>query len=102
MARRQLLTDEERNALLGIATGPDAMVRRFTFSRADQELVVGRRGDANRLGYATQLALLRQPGTVLANLDQSPEALVAWLAAQLDIPASAFPAYARRPRPTCR
>jgi hypothetical protein len=63
LARRQLLTDEERNALLGIPTGPDAMVRRFTLSQADQEFVAGRRGDANRLGYATQLALLRHPGT---------------------------------------
>lgn len=98
MARRQLLTDEERNALLGIPTEPDAMVRRFTLSQADQEFVAGRHGDANRLGYATQLALLRHPGTVLANLDQPPEALVAWLAAQLDIPASAFAAYARRPQ----
>lgn len=98
MARRQLLTNEERNALLGIPTGPDAMARRFTLSQADQELVAGRRGDANRLGYATQLALLRHQGTVLPNLDQPPEALVAWLGAQLDIPASAFAAYARRPQ----
>jgi TnpA family transposase len=98
LARRQLLTDEERNTLLGIPTEPDALARCFTLSQADQELVAGRRGDANRLGYATQLALLRHPGTALANLDQPPEALVAWLAAQLDTPASAFAAYARRPQ----
>ncbi len=45
-----------------------------------------------------QLALLRHPGTVLANLDQSPEPLVIWLATQLGIPAAAFAAYARRPQ----
>lgn len=98
MARRQLLTDEERHALLGLPSDPDGLARCFTLSQADRELVAGRRGDANRLGYATQLALLRHPGTVLANLDQPPEPLVAWLAAQLDIPASAFAAYARRPQ----
>ena len=37
-----------------------------------------------------QLALLRHPGTVLANLDQSPEPLVIWLATQLGIRAAAF------------
>jgi hypothetical protein len=38
------------------------------------------------------------PGTVLANLDQSPEPLVIWLATQLDIPAAAFADYSRRPQ----
>ena len=98
MARRQLLTEEERRALLGVPADPDALVRHFTLSQADQELVAGRRGDANRLGFAVQLALLRHPGTALAKLDQPPEALVDWMAAQLDIPASAFAAYARRPQ----
>lgn len=98
LARRQLLTDEERHALLGIPSEPDALARRFTLSQADRELVAERRGNASRLGFAAQLALLRHPGTVLANLDQPSEALVAWLAAQLDIPASAFAACARRPQ----
>ena len=30
MARRQLLTDEERTALLGIPADPDALARLFT------------------------------------------------------------------------
>ena len=51
LARLQLLTDEEHNALLGIPTNSDALARRFTLSQADQELVAGRHGDANRLGY---------------------------------------------------
>jgi hypothetical protein len=60
--------------------------------------VVGRRDDANRLGFAVQLALLRHPGTTLAHLDQPPGPLVAWLAGQLEIPAAAFGEYARRPQ----
>ena len=98
LKRRQLLTDEERQALLGVPLDPDDLARLFTLTRSDQNLVAERRSDASRLGFAVQLALLRHPGTALANLDQSPEPLVAWLAGQLDIPAAAFAEYARRPQ----
>ena len=98
MARRQLLTDEERQALLGIPPDADSLARLFTLSRVDRNLVAERRGDANRLGCAVQLALLRYPGTALAYLDQPPDALVSWMAGQLEIPAAAFAEYARRPQ----
>ena len=38
MAHRRLLTDEERQALLGIPLDTDGMARCFTLSRADQHL----------------------------------------------------------------
>ena len=98
MARRQLLTDEERQALLGIPPNADSLARLFTLSRLDQNRVAERRGDANRLGCAVQLALLRHPGTALAYLDQPTDALVTWMAGQLDIPAVVFAEYARRPQ----
>jgi hypothetical protein len=93
-----MLTDEERQTLLGIPSGPDDLARLFTLSRSDRNLVAERRGDANCLGYAVQLALLRHPGTALAHLDQTTEPLVTWMAGQLDIPAAAFAQYARRPQ----
>jgi Domain of unknown function (DUF4158) len=98
MAPRQLLTEEERQALLGIPLDADSMARCFTLSRADQDLVAGRRRDANRIGFAVQLALLRHPGVALAQLEQPVEPLVQWLASQLDIPAAPFADYARRPQ----
>lgn len=98
MANRQLLTEEERRALLGIPLDADEMVRCFTLSRADQELVAARRRDANRIGFAVQLALLRHPGIALAQVDQPVEPLVQWLAKQLAIPAAPFVEYARRPQ----
>ena len=98
MARRQLLTDEERLALLGIPSEADSLARLFTLSRSDRDLVAERRGDANRLGCAVQLALLRHPGTALAYLGQPPDAFVTWMAGQLDIPVAAFAEYARRPQ----
>ena len=81
MASRQLLTDEERWLLLGVPHDPDALARHYTFTRFDQELVVGRRGAANRLGFAVQLALLRHPGTGLVQMGEPVDALVTWLAA---------------------
>jgi TnpA family transposase len=67
-------------------------------SRADQELVAARRRDANRIGFAVQLALLRHPGIALAQVEQPVEPLVQWLARQLEIPAAPFAGYARRPQ----
>lgn len=98
MARRPLPTDEERRALVGVPADPDDLARLFASTRSDQELVARRRGRANRLGFAVQLALSRHPGTTLAHLDQPVEVLVAWVARQLGIPASVFAAYARRPQ----
>jgi hypothetical protein len=92
------LTDEERRALFGLPADPDGLARHFILSRADRDLVAARRGDATRLGYAVQLALLRHPGTTLANLGQPVEALVAWMARRLEIPPEAFARYARRPQ----
>lgn len=54
MARRQLLTDEERQALLGIPPDADFLARLIPLSRLDRNLVAERRGDANRLGCAIQ------------------------------------------------
>jgi len=75
MARRQLLTDEERRLLLGVPRDPDALARLYTFTRSDQDLVAGRRGATNRLGFAVQLALLRHPGMALAQMDEPVDVL---------------------------
>jgi hypothetical protein len=93
-----LLTDEERQALFGFPIDPDGLTRCFTLSRSDRDLVAERRNDASRLGYAVQLALLRHPGTTIANLGQPIDPLVTWMAEQLDIPAGAFARYADRPQ----
>lgn len=66
MARRQLLTDEKRQALLGIPPDADSLARLFTLYRVDRNLVAERRGDANRLGCAVQLVLLRYPAAAFA------------------------------------
>jgi hypothetical protein len=98
MARRQLLTEEERRSLFGVPTDRDALARHHTFTRTDLDLVATRRGDANRLGFAVQLALLRHPGLPLTHIDEPIDALVDWVAEQLGLPAISFAGYARRPQ----
>ncbi len=62
MAHRQLLTDEERQAPLGIPLDADSLARCFTLSRADQEPVAERRraprtADRDDLGRSQHLVL---------------------------------------------
>ncbi len=96
MTRRQLLTEDERRLLFGVPEGADALTRHYSFTRSDQELLAERRGNTNRLGFAVQLALLRHPGMALAHMEESVDALVAWLSERLEIPTTAFAEYASR------
>lgn len=98
MARRQLLTEEERRLLFGLPTDRDALARHYTFTRTELDLIAIRRGDANRLGFAVQLALLRHPGLPLAHIGEPIEAVVGWVAEHLELPALTFAEYARRPQ----
>jgi hypothetical protein len=98
MARRQLLTEGERRQLFGVPADPDALVRHYTLSRSDLDLVATRRGDANRLGFAVQLALLRHQGLALAQAEGEIGTLVHWMARRIDIPVATFADYARRPQ----
>lgn len=96
MARRQLLTEEERRLLFSVPNDPDALTRLYSFTRSDREILATRRSDANRLGFAVQLALLRHPGMSLTHMEEPVDSLVDWLAECLEIPAAAFAAYAGR------
>ena len=98
MARRQLLTEGERRQLFGVPADPDALVRHYTLSRSDLDLVATRRGDANRLGFAVQLALLRHQGLALAQAEGEIGTLIHWMAKQIDISVATFADYARRPQ----
>ena len=68
MAKRkhEILTDAEREQLIGIPTGRDRLARLYTIEPADVDLIGTRREQRNLLGVAVQLALLRHPGMTLA------------------------------------
>lgn len=96
MARRSLLSDAERSLLFGVPADRDALARLYTLDRHDLALIATRRGDANRLGFAIQLVLLRHPGVSLSLVGGVAAALVAYIAEQLEIEPVAFAAYAAR------
>ncbi len=97
MARRDLLTDSERCALFGVPTAREDLARHYMLSARDLSLVAARRSDANRIGFAVQIALLRYPGFGFTRDDGAPAHLVAFMGQQIGIAASEFDGYAIRP-----
>ena len=85
MARRSLLTAKTRHRLFGIPEEPEQLVRFYTLTREDHELIRTRRRDENRLGLAVHIALLRHPGQGWIDGMITPEPFIMWLAEQLAI-----------------
>nr|WP_168169019.1 DUF4158 domain-containing protein [Shinella sp. HZN7] len=100
MAKHELLSDAEREQLLGIPPERDDLARLYSFEPADIDLIRLRREDRNRLGIGLQLALFRHPGTTLAQVlnrtTSIPEGLLSFVSEQLGIPAEAIADYAAR------
>ena len=76
MARRPLLTDEERRLFFGIPDDPDGLARQYTFTRSDQDLVAARRGAAQQAKYLTpvqadQFTRVGNTQTTRLNLQQN-------------------------------
>ena len=85
MSRRDLLTEDERARLFGIPLDEASLVRHYTLSPEELEHLLAKRGAHNILGAAVQLGLLRHPGFGLRNDDTVAEALVSYLAGQLNL-----------------
>lgn len=75
MARRNLLTNEERRRLFEPRVDELPLIRNYTLSIDDLDIIGNRRGNANRLGIAAQLSLLRFPGFGLRTNEDLPLAL---------------------------
>ncbi len=101
MPRRQILSATERERLLMLPASDDERIRHYTFDEADLALIRQRRGDANRLGWAVQLCLLRFPGQGLLTDTIVPASLLRWIAQQLRIDPACWEQYAQR-EPTRR
>lgn len=96
MARRDLLTGDERRALFGVPLDRASLAKFYPLADEDRVLIEAKRGDANRLGFAHHLALLRHPGFGMRHDEIVPDFLVRHVAGQLDVGADAFTGYARR------
>ncbi len=83
MPRRLILSATERDTLLALPESQDDLIRYYTFNDSDLSLIRQRRGDANRLGFAVQLCLLRYPGYALGTDSELPEPVILWVAKQV-------------------
>ncbi|HEY4046823.1 MAG TPA: Tn3 family transposase [Acidobacteriaceae bacterium] len=64
---------------------PEDLSRYFHFDEADRAWIAQKRGNHNRLGYATQLATVRFLGTFLDDATSVPQVVASNLAMQLNI-----------------
>ena len=96
MPRRSLLSTTERQSLLCYPDCEEDLTRQYTLSDADQSLIRQRRGNANRLGIAVQMCLLRFPGHGLLPDSDIPSFLLQWIGKQIGVDAACWPQYAGR------
>lgn len=98
MARRSLLTADERRRLFEPPVTDREVARFYTLSLEDLRWIDARKGAANKLGVAMQMALLRHPGFGWRVGEAAPLVLRRFLADQLHVPVSALDDYSKRPQ----
>ena len=96
MGRRKLISAAEAQKLLGLATDEDNLIRHYTLDAADCLECELRRRDHNKLGFAVQLCVMRQTGRLLGENEESPSAIVQYLADQLGVEPSSYSIYSHR------
>lgn len=96
MPRRHILTARQRSALLDLPTDEASLLRHYILADDDLIHIDRRRRPENRIGFALQLCALRYPGRALAPGELIPQAISAFLGAQLGIPGEALVRYAVR------
>ena len=94
-ARRRLQTRETLTLHYDPPTDEREIACHFTRSRQDLDLVGERRGSSGRLGFSVLLLYIRLPGRVVAG-EKPLNAILAFVADQFGVPATAFDDYARR------
>lgn len=96
MPRRLILSATERDTLLALPESQDDLIRYYTFNDSDLSLIRQRRGDANRLGFAVQLCLLRYPGYALGTDSELPEPVILWVVKQVQAEPASWAKYGER------
>jgi len=96
MPRRSILSATERDSLLALPESQDDLIQHYSFTESDLSLIRQRRGDANRLGFAVQLCLLRYPGYALAVDMPVPNPMIQWISRQIQSDPATWPQYGVR------
>ena len=98
MTHRGLLIDDESQFLSGVPRQEHLIIKHYTLSPYDLDLVLRKRGARNQLGFAVQLCLLRHPGFGLRLNEAPPREMLTFLASQLQVSPQVFEDYSRRPQ----
>ena len=93
---RELLTENQRNELMQIPADEWILGSYYTFSEQDLAIILKRRREDNRLGFAVQLAVLRYPGWSYTHLKSIPHSVIQYIAQQIHVPAAAIHSYGQR------
>lgn len=93
-----LLTEEQRKEITSIPHNISEweIIKYYTFSDFDIEVINKHRRNYNRLGFAIQLAVLRYPGWSINHISFIPKAIISYISEQLDIDPSEYESYASR------
>jgi TnpA family transposase len=96
MSRRNLLTASERASLLALPVEQDELIYHYTLGESEMALTHQRRGAHNRLGFAVQWCYLHYPGCALPTHAEPPDALLSFVAKQLQLEPCLWEHYAQR------
>jgi TnpA family transposase len=96
MPRRLSLSASEQTSLFALPESEEDLIRYYSFNESDLSLIRQRRGDANRLGFAVQLCLLRYPGYALSNDTILTEPVIEWIARSICVEADTWANYGKR------
>jgi TnpA family transposase len=93
-----LLTEDQRSEFTRIPQNISEyeITKYYTFSSYDIEIINKHRRNYNRIGFAVQLALLRNPGWTLSYIDNIPESVLNYIAEQVQVDSNEFELYAQR------
>lgn len=96
MARREFLSPAQRLELLALPSAERELVRFYSLSTSDLAWVRKHRWEHNRLGFAVQLCFFKHPGRVWSTDEALPEAMLRFIARQVDASPASLPRYAAR------
>ena len=97
MSVKELLTQEQRKEILNFNNLSEFEFTSFySLSDYDIDVINRHRRDHNRLGFALQLCILRNPGCSLVNILEIPENLIEYIANQINVDPKVYSLYAQR------
>lgn len=93
-----LLTEDQRLEFTQIPQNISEyeIAKYYTFSTYDIDIINKHRRDYNRLGFAVQLALLRNPGWSLISINNMPESVLDYISEQIKVNPKELELYAQR------